>query len=153
MRHVLALLLVVSSGCSWLIVDAPPPVDPGFRPAPCTSSKAAPMIDAVTGGTFLTVAAIFAAVALSPQGVGESNADFSDRRAIGGTFALTYGVIGLPFALSASSGFDKVNRCRAMNATPPRGYQYQPYPSQYGQPYGPAPQPYAPQPQPGRIRP
>lgn len=99
MARLLALLLLVTSGCSFVLVKGPPTV-PTKRTIDCTTSRSWPLVD-----TAMTVAT--AAVGVTVLVLGLSDED-STKMAIGGGTA----VLAVPYAIGAVSGFKKTTQCR-----------------------------------------
>ena len=101
----LCVLPLTSMACGWLFVNGPPPNHERLNFFTCTQSRGAPGIDAVWTGA---LALIIATVLVSSDAEVES---FSK----GGVVAI-YGPWGAATALSAVSGFKKVNQCRDATA-------------------------------------
>jgi hypothetical protein len=103
----LCVLPLTSMACGYLFVNGPPPNHERLNFFTCTQSRAAPGIDAVwTGG----VAIIIVSVLVSSDA--EVETSFGNSK---GAVVAIYGPWGAATALSAVSGFKKVNQCR--NAT------------------------------------
>jgi hypothetical protein len=100
-------IVLVGSGCSWIAVQGPPASDPGVRPVHCTETIIPPLLDTVPAVPLLGLAALLVAV-----GIKEHDNDVAK-------FGALPGVLGLPWAFSAWSGYSKTARCREMNRTPP----------------------------------
>jgi hypothetical protein len=104
---VAAMTLVAVTGCSFTFVRPAPRVDTGARPADCTTSRVAPIVDAVPAA-----AAVGGGIAaLLADDDGADGASFQVPIAIG-LFALA-----TPFAISSIVGFRRTAKCNALNAT------------------------------------
>ena len=122
-------IVLVGSGCSWIAVQGPPASDPGVRPVHCTETIIPPLLDTVPAVPLLGLAALLVAV-----GIKEHDNDVAK-------FGALPGVLGLPWAFSAWSGYSKTARCREMNRTPPLpppGFLPPPLPSSTAPPAAPA---------------
>lgn len=109
---VLAVVLALAPGCSFLTVRGAPSSDPGVRPVDCTQSRFAPIVDTVPAAVLLGVAlAVLVDISGSDQGE-------EGRVLAGGLVVIVFGLPGIPFGLSALYGYRKTGRCRAMNRTP-----------------------------------
>jgi hypothetical protein len=104
-------IVLVGSGCSWIVVQGPPAIDPGVRPVQCTETILPPVLDTGPAVVLLGLAALLVAVGVKEGG--ETGKDVA-------RFGALPGVLGLPWAFSAWSGYAKTARCREMNRTPPR---------------------------------
>jgi len=103
-------IVLVGSGCSWIAVQGPPTSDPGVRPVQCTETIIPPVLDTGPAVVLLGLAALLVAV-----GVKEGGETGKEVAQLG----VLPGVLGLPWAFSAWSGYSKTARCREMNRTPP----------------------------------
>lgn len=107
----LAVVIALAPGCSFLTVRGAPSTDPGVRPVDCTRSNFAPIVDTVPAAVFLGIAS---AILVDISDSGENDGE----RVLGGFAAIVFGLPGLPFAASAIYGYRKTGRCRAMNRAP-----------------------------------
>jgi hypothetical protein len=108
----IAAALVVTCGCSFVLVKGPEPERPPGAPVTCTELPVAPVIDsglAVLG----VVGAVYAHRRLDEPAGGEfPNNDFLRMQRI---FA---GIGAVLFAASATYGFLKTTQCRRARAAP-----------------------------------
>jgi hypothetical protein len=167
-----AIVSLVSSGCSFLLVRGPADTGNPPRAYPlCTDSMTWPAVDGALG--LLFGIGMFSAINQSDEEYMAANPDTSadDQRT---QAAISLGILAAVAGVSAFVGYQRVNRCGVAReefakAYPqgqnlptwgaPQGYPQpypQPYPQQgypppqpgYPQPYPQQPPPYQPQPQP-----
>jgi len=101
-------LPLTSTACGWIFVNEPPPNHERLNFFTCTQSRVAPGIDLVWTGLVATV--ILGTLASSEA---DAQRDFGVGKA--GVVAI-YGPSGVATALSAVSGFKKVNQYRDATA-------------------------------------
>jgi len=110
MKRVLALALVLATGCSFTMQAAP---DPPYRTMPdCETSRARPVLDLLGAGTALSLALTFALVAAIEDSLDETGSGDGDA----GTAALVSLGAGALFTVSSISGFRKASHCRGAQA-------------------------------------
>jgi len=99
----LSLALLPLSGCSWLLVEAPPPGHEHLRYFDCSTSRAAPIVDTVLGGLY-GLTAVEMAVDRSGSGSGVP---------AGETVTLVVVEAGLAamFGVSAVYGYGTTAKC------------------------------------------
>jgi hypothetical protein len=126
MYRLAALLTLTTTACSFMTIQGPPAVDPGYRPVPCTEQPVGLAIDVYAGGTLaLTTASLGLAYLMLPPGEPDDPStdywDESEDLSRDGLLLPTVlvGVASLAFLYSAYDGWGKVQRCRQMNAMPP----------------------------------
>ena len=102
----LALLILSSTGCGWLFVQGPPAVAPANTAyIPCTDSKALAHLDIAMAG--LQVVNMLVVASMSDQDYFDA---FEDTPK--GTIYGIQAGFGTLWALSARSGYAKVDACR-----------------------------------------
>jgi hypothetical protein len=100
--RMLALLLVLSHGCSWILVDGPPAGALPGQAVDCTESNIIPGVDlGIT--TLALIGMLYFLVADDVDDTG---------RTVG---PLVEGGIALGFGISSYQGFGKTSRCRAVH--------------------------------------
>lgn len=106
----LVALLQAASGCSWAFMQRPPEVVPTPQyPVECTSSKVAPVLDAICAGYFVANGIFWAAEKSCDQAsIYESCAE-SDAKTTGVLLSAGLAVL---CAASASSGFTTAGKCQ-----------------------------------------
>jgi hypothetical protein len=105
-----ALFLVLATGCSFTMQEAP---DPPYQRMPdCESSRAKPVVDLLGAGTALSLALTFALVAAIEDSLDETGSGDSSA----GTAALVSLGAGAVFTVSSIGGFRKASRCRSAEA-------------------------------------
>jgi hypothetical protein len=104
---VIALCLLLATGCSFIAVQSAPAKDPGTRPIECTQSNVAPALDLVPTVLLLGLSLIVL-----------SKTDGGDEAGLVPIFAGGLALAGLPFAISAGYGFSRTARCTEMNRRP-----------------------------------
>lgn len=110
MRRALAATVLLATGCSFTMQQAP---DPPYRTMPdCESSRAKPVIDLLGAGTALSLALTFALVAAIEDSLDETGSGDGDA----GTAALVSLGAGAVFTVSSIGGFRKASRCRGAQA-------------------------------------
>lgn len=118
-RQVVALAALIAfagveSGCSWIFVKKEPPLP--LEPTPpveCTTSRAAPIIDVVTGSVF-AAGAIVSGLALAPCVV-ETCDEWSQFWAIAGV-ALGALAVGATAIISGAYGFKHTKECEKLKS-------------------------------------
>jgi hypothetical protein len=105
MRRACALVLVLVTGCSSLMVRAPRR-DPGTRPVACDESMAWPTLDMVG--------------AVSVAGVGTGAFLIATETGDGDPLAIMslFGVFTTAYIISSGIGFASAKRCRGYNRAP-----------------------------------
>ena len=116
MARILAFVLILTSGCSFVAVRGAPAVDPGMRPVNCPRSRVAPVIDTLPAVVFLGAGVTLIAVAVS-AGTSNRSADVGPGALL--LPGIASSLVGLPYALSAWYGFSRTGGCREMNNTMP----------------------------------
>lgn len=96
---VLALSSLLLTGCGVLLTNGPPTGHEQMDSFSCTQQDAGPILDALTGGAAVLVAASAA-----------SQPDWHDNSSRIISVGLAWGVVS---GLSAANGFHKAKRCRA----------------------------------------
>jgi hypothetical protein len=105
-----ALFLVLATGCSFTMQEAP---DPPYQRMPdCESSRAKPVVDLLGAGTALSLALTFALVAAIEDSLDETGSGDSSA----GTAALVSLGAGAVFTVASIGGFRKSSRCRSAQA-------------------------------------
>jgi hypothetical protein len=102
-----ALLVVLGTGCSFIGVNGPPSPLPARGTVPCDDSNGLPIVDTVMAG-------LAAALLVANASSGCGGDRFCD-----GISTIVVGVgagIGVPYALSAVVGYDRVSRCKRANS-------------------------------------
>ena len=109
----IALLLVIeSSGCSFIGVRSPPVADAGVRPVSCSTSVALPVVDTVPALLLAGVAvATFVSIQLHPLESTGGDPEPDGR----GYLVVFPALASVPFAISAAYGFSATSRCRELN--------------------------------------
>jgi hypothetical protein len=132
---VVSCLLLLSSGCSFIFSEGPPPQHRALPYFDCSSSYAPPVLDTVWGGINLLGAAMAA---------GQTDADYADKEVSrGATIGIGLAWVALSGA-SAIYGYKKVDECRQakeqlmLRQQMPVRPGYAPYPPQPGYPPPPA---------------
>ena len=116
----LAALAVLLSSCSWLAVT-PPAMAPN-PPGDCTTSQAAPAIDAVTtaiGIAGVALGALFVGDAENHTcrpGIDQNCETYGAEAGFGIILIVPSAVLGIAYGLSARSGFHDTALCRARKA-------------------------------------
>jgi len=113
----LTLLAFTSGGCSWIFMSkAPEPVAAPNYPVECTSSRAAPVLDAICAGYFVANGIFLAAAeSCDSASFGETCYDSSAKTA---GIALSAGLAAV-CAFSSASGFKTATSCgkvKSLNA-------------------------------------
>lgn len=111
----LVLLVHTASGCSWAFMQrAPETVATPNYPVECTSSRAAPVLDAICAGYFVANGLVLAGSKTCDQAsFGESCVESSTRNT---GMVLSAGLAVL-CAVSAGSGFGMATRCQEVKTT------------------------------------
>jgi hypothetical protein len=97
----LTLIPVVAGGCSFVLVEAPPPGHQELSSFECTEEKTVPTVDAIFTG--LNASSV----------IGIADGDPTDNKGVEIAFALGVGVLQ---GVSAWTGAKRVDECRARNA-------------------------------------
>ena len=116
---VLALVVHLGSGCSWIFMERPPDVvaAPDY-PVQCTSSRAAPIIDAVYAGSMALGGVMFAAMSTCSGGSTTSQEGCVDAGAKAAMVG-AYAAAAVVTAVAASQGLKAARRCddlKSLNA-------------------------------------
>src|SRR5262245_28569493 len=101
---------LASPGCSWILVDAPPPQHEKLPYFDCTSGNGAPIVD-----TILAAVSAVGAILLAVEGnnmMADSNLTPAQQSSARYAAIVIDGVVALVFAASAQSGFDRTKQCR-----------------------------------------
>jgi hypothetical protein len=95
---VVCSLTLTMNGCSWFLVSGPPQDHATLDSFSCTESRAAPMLDVVCGGLYLSLAVL--------------NQLMSENinRGVAASFGIGFTAVA---GASAYTGFSRVSRCRA----------------------------------------
>lgn len=116
---VIAMLAALGvAGCSLIGVRGPPSPLPAHGMVTCSDSYVAPIKDSVvTGLAVLAIAAGTYSTAVAPRDSGDGRGDGQGIVDIsaGGFWIFTGLVLGLPYGLSAISGYSDVSRCNDAN--------------------------------------
>jgi hypothetical protein len=128
-KRIAAVIALLGSGCSWMMVAGPPgpsvsSAPPGMthaeQPLDCTREKFAPVVDTV----FASVFGVGTLVAI--PGVYFAATEEDDYNQMFGVMligaAAVYAALAVPFYYSAKSGYRKVEACRAAHEQ--RGYVF-----------------------------
>ena len=116
----LGLALMPGTGCSWILINKPPPEPvPVTPPVVCTTSVASPVVD-----TVLAVAALgtgIAAIAMSSESSGSCTGigcvDLSGLNTAGVVAGAVIGAAAIPLAFSAGYGYSTTAECRELKDT------------------------------------
>ena len=104
----LCVFFLMPTACGYLFVNGPPPNHERLNFFTCTQSRVMPGIDALwTAGSALVIVGVLSGWETNvqrEQGVGK------------GAVVAIYGSWGAATALTAASGFKKVNQCRTATA-------------------------------------
>lgn len=118
---VLAALLPLASGCSWVFVKGPPgTVAVPDHPVECTTSRTAPVLDAICAGYFVVNGIVWASSETCSSSYSPDCVSSDDRT----TGMLVSAGLAVACGLSAASGFGKTSRCaeaKGLNALCIRG--------------------------------
>jgi|GEM_PF-2472261 len=135
LRFIAALLAVplacAPSGCSYMVVRPPPPqVDRlalEVYDAPCTRSKAQPIVDTIVGGVSGGFGLLFLAIGAGERGDEDARgvpswAPKKDHSSSDTLLTLGVGALalGIAEAFSARYGYNAVNECRSIYPRAPR---------------------------------
>ncbi len=115
-RAWLALVLIATTGCSWIFVEGPP-ARPRPPEADCTDSKTAPVVDTVVSVVYGAAGVMGLLLMTAPEGE-----DGGFVKALGAVFAIGGFGVALPFYFSARHGYQRVGECRTVNYWLRRGY-------------------------------
>lgn len=137
---VVTALAVPASGCSFVLVDAPPPGLPPQIYAACDESNTWPVIDTIVAASY-----VLAAVVASTS---DEHSDFNDGD--GGRTGAVVGssLIAAAFGASAWVGYGRTRACRDHHAAFLHSYGAPYTQPMYAPPPGYAPTPYVPPPVP-----
>jgi hypothetical protein len=98
--------LVVLSGCSLILVQAPPDHPPRDVPVQCTDTYAAPIVDTVVGAGL----AAFGVWSIA-QDSGRSCMGDCGPGALGSVAGAAAVLVALPYVVGAIAGYSSVARC------------------------------------------
>ncbi|HET8725234.1 MAG TPA: hypothetical protein VFM53_13645 [Anaeromyxobacteraceae bacterium] len=114
---VLALGLVPGTGCSWILVNKPPPDPiPATPPLACTSSVAAPVVDTVLAAAALGTGIAFLVMGSQPTGscTGFGCIDLSGLNKAGVIAGGVLAATAIPLGFSAGFGYATTAECREL---------------------------------------